>query len=92
MYSHVHLCFYLNVRIYKYIYTHISGEVGASVLHAKTRLGCTREKAAHLFTQMLMLMMVLTVMMMMMIMMMVMMIMMMVMMMMVMMMMIPGWF
>ena len=67
MYSQVHPCFYMYVRIYIYIYIciHISGEVGASVVHAKTRLGCTREKATHLFTRILMLMMVLTVMMMM---------------------------
>ena len=64
MYSQVHPCFYMYVRIY--ICIHISGKVGASVVHAKTRLGCTREKATHLFTRILMLMMVLTVMMMMM--------------------------
>ena len=58
MYTYIYICIY--------IYKHISGEVGASVVHAKTRLGCTREKATHLFTRILMLMMVLTVMMMMM--------------------------
>ena len=59
-------CFCMYVRINIYIYIHISGEVDASVVHAKTRPGCTREKATHLFTRMLMLMMVLTVVMMMM--------------------------
>ena len=47
-----------------YIYVYISGEVGASVVHAKTRLGCTREKATHLFTRMLMMMMKMMMMMM----------------------------
>ena len=55
---------------YIYIYIHISGKVGASVVHAKTRLGCTPEKATHLFTRMLMVLTMLTVVMMMMMMMM----------------------
>ena len=57
MYSQVHPCFYMYVGMYIYIYIHISGEVGASVVHVKTRLGCTHEKATHLFTRMLMMMM-----------------------------------
>ena len=69
MHSQVHPCFYMYVRVciivYICIYVYISGEVGASVVHAKIRLGCTREKATHLFTRMLMMMMKMMMMMMM---------------------------
>ena len=44
MYSHVHLCFYLNVRIYKYIYIYTYFRWGRC-------LGFTRENPTRLYTR-----------------------------------------